>query len=793
MENIIEKGLREEVSQDYIDYSMSVICQRALPDVRDGLKPVQRRILYAMKELGLTPDKPHRKSARIVGDTMGKYHPHGDTSIYGALVVLAQEWGQRYPFIDGHGNFGSIDGDSAAAMRYTEARFSKIATLMLTDINKDVVDFIPNFDETEEEPAVLPSRIPNIFINGTTGIAVGMACNTAPYNLEEVVAGITAYLQNEKISMEEMMQYIPAPDFPTGCEIINQSELCKIMGTGVGKIKLRAKYEVEQKGKKNYLIFTEIPYQVNKARLLENICEKINTGRLEGISDVKDESGKKNIRICFELKKDMIPESVAQQLYNKTDLQVNFSLKNTLIVNGVPRTLSLLDMMKEYVNFQLEVLTRRTKTEIRIIENRLEIVKGLIKAVENIDNIVAIIKSSKNTTEAGYLLQTKYDLTENQTKAILDMKLSKLTGLEITKLYEEEKSLKEEFQKLKELLEDDSKMKNLLTKELNESCRCFHSPRRTRVYNLVSNGDKDLVLVAKEDVVVSYSTDGYIKSVRVSDYKLQNRGGQGINNGESIIKTAIITNTTNNLLVVTDQGTVFSMPVRNIPKYKNNQKGISILNLLPLENEKVCSIVDMTNINKPYIVFTTKQGLVKKSSSDLYRKFRANGSKGITLREGDRVIDVSFAKEEQLFTMFSISGKSITFNLKDINPIGKTGIGVKGMKILEGEEIIGASCCELDDSYYLFSSKGFGKRLLVNLLTVQSRGGKGIIAYKVTSKTGGLRSVNLAKNSMNKILVVGDNKSITISCGDLPAQGRATSGVTVMRGSEIQTTVLLGD
>ena len=793
MEIITEKGIREEVSQDYIDYAMSVICQRALPDVRDGLKPVQRRILYAMKELGLTPDKPHRKSARIVGDTMGKYHPHGDSSIYGALVVLAQEWSQRYPLIDGHGNFGSIDGDSAAAMRYTEARFSKIAMPMLADINKDVVDFIPNFDETEQEPAVLPSRIPNVFINGTTGIAVGMACNTAPYNLEEVVAGITAYLQNENISMEEMMQYIPAPDFPCGCEIINQSELCKIMGTGTGKIKLRAKYEIEQKGKKNYLVFTEIPYQVNKTRLLESICEKVNTGRLEGISDVKDESGKRDIRIYIELKKNMIPEAVAQQLYNKTDLQINFVLKNTLIVNGVPRTLSLLGMMKEYVSFQLEVLTRRTKTEIKAIESRLEIVDGLIKAVENIDRIVAIIKSSKNSFEAGYLLQEEYHFSDNQTKAILDMKLSKLTGLEINKLHEEEKNLKEELQRLKELLEDDSKMKALLIRELNESCRIFHSPRRTRVYNLVSNGDKELLLVAKEDVVVSYSADGYIKTVCVSDYKLQNRGGQGVNNGDSVINSAIITNTVNDLLVVTDQGTVFRMPVRNIPRYKNNQKGISILNLLPLGNEKICSIVDMSNVNKPYVVFTTKQGLIKKSSSVLYKKFRANGSKGITLREGDSVIDVSFAEEDQLFTMFSTSGKSITFNLNDINPIGKTGMGVKGMKISDGEEVVSASCCTENDFYYLFSEKGFGKKLYVGLLTVQSRGGKGIIAYKTTNKTGVLKSVNLAKENMNKILVVGDNKSIAISCEDLPNQGRATSGVTVMRGSEIQTTVLLGD
>ena len=792
MENIHELKISDEMSQSYIDYAMSVITDRALPDVRDGLKPVQRRILTAMLELSNTPDKPHRKSARIVGDTMGKYHPHGDSSIYDALVILAQDWKTRYPLVDGHGNFGSNEGDGAAAMRYTEARLTKIAMEMLTDINKDTVDFIPNFDETEKEPVILPSRIPNIFINGTTGIAVGMACETAPYNLSEIVSGITAYLKNEDITMEEMMEFIPGPDFPTGCEIINQADLFHVMSTGKGKIILRAKYEIENKGKKNFLIFTEIPYEVNKSRLLEDFCTKVNEGKILGVKNIADESNKGKTRITVELQKDMLPDAVAQQIYQLTDFQINFNLNNNVLVRGVPKQLGFLEMMKEYCDFQLEVLRRRTTTEREEALSRLNIVEGLLIALENVDEVVNIIRNSESQETAKTTLMNRFGLNILQAENILEIKLKKLVSMERIKFESEYGELKEKIKRLTFLLENKEGLKDLLITELSAIGRKYGDERRTRLSNLVTTSLKDLMLIAQEDVVVQYSLDGYIKAVKACDYKAQNRGGKGIANSESESDIVIHTNTVNNLLVVTDKGTIFKMQVRNIPHYKNNQKGINIQNLLPsLGTEKISMIKDMSRIIKPYIVFITKQGLVKKSSSVLYKKFRANGSKGITLKEGDEIVSVDFVDEDQLITLFSSNGKCITFNLKDINPIGKIGMGVRGINVGLGEVI--ASClCDKNSSFALFTENGYGKKMSCELVTIQKRGGKGITCIKLSPKTGKLISANVLQNE-NNILIIGDNKSITIRSSDLNSLGRNTTGVVVLRSSKIKTSVILGE
>lgn len=791
--------MKDEMKASYIDYAMSVITDRALPDVRDGLKPVQRRILWSMRDLNLTPDRPHRKSARIVGDTMGKYHPHGDSSIYEALVCMARNWTARYPLVDGHGNFGSRDGDSAAAMRYTEARLNKIALDLIADINKETVDFIPNYDDSEEEPLVLPSRVPNIFLNGTTGVAVGMASKTAPYNLNEVVAGLTAYLMNPNITMEEMVKYVPAPDFPTGGSIINQSDMLEVMGKGCGKIVIQSDYHIEDHKNKKYLVFTEVPYEINKSRLIENIVSKVNSNDLFGISDVRDESGK-DIRIVIELKKNVIPDAIAEQLYQKTDFRTNFNLNNTVICDGKPvRHMGFLQMVREYCSFQIEVLNRRTSFEKKECEKRLVIVNGLLLALENIDRVVEIIRGSQTTDEAKEILKEEFALNVEQSSVILEMKLKKLVGLEKIKLENEKNDLIDEISRLQFLLDNPDEMRDLLIRELNEISRKLGDERRTKLLNISNNGKDELVLIPAEDVMVLLDGAGYIKSVKTSEYRIQGRGGQGIKNkGEEIYKNVVRTNTLDNLLVLTKKGVMFKLPVRNIPQGKTGIKGISIHNLLSnIQDDSVGFILNIKEIRKnSSIIFVTKKGIIKKSSTDLYTNFRSNGSKGIVLKDDDEVVDVIFCNDGDLITLFANNGKCCTFLNDTVASIGRVGQGVKGISLEESESVVGCVVTPSGENIDVgvFSENGYGKKINTSQLPVQGRGGKGLLYYKTTDKTGVVASVvaipKKDEKTVNNILLVGDNNTIAIE-DNLPLQGRNTLGVVVMRGSKILSAAIL--
>ena len=796
MVNIISQDMIKEMEQCFIDYSLSVITDRALPDVRDGLKPVHKRILYAMNDLGLTSNKPHKKSARVVGDVIGKYHPHGDSSVYDAMVRMAQDFSLRYPLVEGQGNFGSIDGDPAAAMRYTEARMSKIAAEMLRDIKKDTVDFRPNFSEDEEEPVVLPSRIPNLLLNGTTGIAVGMACSFPPHHLGSTIDMITSRIKGESTTVEDLVNVIKAPDFPTGGLIINQNELLEGYQTGRGRVRLRGKYTVEKNGKtRENLIFTEIPYTVNKEKLIEDIAKLCEEKEIEGIADLRDESNREGIRIVIELKKDVNPDVMANILFRKTQLENTFSINFTCLVDGNPKVLNLMEITDEYIKHQKEVLTRRTKFDLNKVQARLHVLEGYLKALENIDNIIRIIKGSANSLVARKILEEAYRFSEIQSKAILDMKLSKLTGLEKIEIENEISELTFLEEKYLGILNNNSKLMELLLDELAEIKDKYNDERRTEFTQISTNKEeKDIQFVQPEEVVVVMSKNGNIKKIPAKSFKIQKKSGKGIKNHEDLILDAIKTNTIDTLMFFTNMGKVYRLLVDDVPTGTNAAKGTSIKTLVKFESgEEVLAFTSLNRkTNAQYAIFTTKLGMIKKTHISEYtsNKRSSIGVQAITLKENDSLSGITFLGEEQVL-LLTKKGKSLRFETNKITPVGRKGMGVIAMKLDEGDEIV--SCIPIlndNDNVAIFSTRGLGKQVLLKDYPVQGRGGKGTITYKPTDSSGEVVGGVLINNTDN-LLLVGNNSTIAISASEVPQLGKTALGNILMKDNELISIIKL--
>ena len=793
--NIFDKvqdvDLKEKMEKFYIDYAMSVIAQRALPDVRDGLKPVQRRILYAMIELNNGPDKPHRKCARIVGDTMGKYHPHGDSSIYGALVNLAQEWSTRYPLVDGHGNFGSVDGDGAAAMRYTEARLSKISMEMTADINKDTVDFRPNFDETEKEPTVLPARFPNLLVNGTTGIAVGMATNIPPHNLRETIDGVIKIIdnrveENRETEIEELLNIIKGPDFPTGAMILGHSGIEQAYRTGRGKIKVRAISEIEPLGtNRQKIVVTEIPYLVNKARLIEKIAELVRDKRIDGISDLRDESDRQGMRIVIELKKDANANVVLNTLYKHTQLQDSFGVIMLALVNNVPTVLNLKQMLELYLKHQEEVVTRRTKYDLNKAEERAHILQGLLIALDNIDEVISIIRSSKNVSEAKERLIAQFGLTEAQAQAIVDMRLRALTGLEREKIENEYKELMAKIAEYKAILADEKLLLGVIKKEITVIRDKYGDDRRTAI----GIDDDEITvedLIKRENTVITMTKIGYIKRMTVDNFKSQNRGGKGIKGMATIeddyIEDMLMTTTHHYLLFFTNMGKVYRIKAYEIPESSRTARGTAIVNLLHLEpGEKITAMIPLAEYEEDkYLFMATRKGMVKKTSVMEYQNIRKSGLLAITLRDDDELIEVKCTDKTNDVFLVTKYGQCIRFNERDVRSTGRTSMGVIGMNLDDGDEIVGMQLDIQGEALLIISENGLGKRTDISEFAVQHRGGKGVKCYKITEKTGnviGAKSVNEGQEIM---LITTGGIIIRMSVDSISMLGRITSGVKLI-------------
>ena len=788
--NIISQDMIKEMEQSFLDYSTSVITGRALPDARDGLKPVHRRILYALAELNLVPTKPYKKSARIVGDVIGKYHPHGDSSVYEAMVRMAQEWSLRYPLVEGQGNFGSVDGDGAAAMRYTEARMSKITLEMLRDLKKDVVDFQPNFSEDLEEPMVLPSRIPNLLLNGTSGIAVGMACSFAPHNINEVIDGIIATINNRDITVEELhKEYIKAPDFPTGGTIINQHELLNGYKTGKGRVRIRGKYNVEKIGRRECLVFYEIPYGVKKEKLIEDIAKLCEDKSIEGITDIRDTSNKHGMRIEIEVKKDINPDVIANHLFRLSALEDTYSLNHTAIVNKSPKVLNLKELIEVYIDHQVEVITRRTQFDLRKIDARLHIIEGLLKALEDIDNVIALIKASNNVQVAIEGLMKKYSLSEIQAKAIVEMKLRKLTGLEKVELEQENKELVEEANHLKSILGSTEVLNSVLIDELNEIKSNYGDARKTDVTNIIVKADeKDIQYVQPEEVVVVMTKAGNVKKIPAKSFKVQNRNGKGVKNQDDIILDVIRTNTIDTLMVFTALGKMYRLVVDQVPTGTNSSRGVAIHTLVKMEeHDKAIAITSLKRkTDAEFVVSVSEQGMIKKTKLEEYMKAKKSGIAAVGLREGDSIANIVFIKDEQLI-LVSEKGMSIRFKTDNIGSVGRTAIGVRGMKIAEGDRVVAALPINKDtDELAIFSQYGMAKRTSLKEYPVQGRDGKGTITYKPNDTTGVVVSAALVEDKDN-VLVVGDQTSICISAKDIPSLGKASLGNIMIKGNNVMS------
>ena len=747
-ENIFDKisevDLKKTMEESYIDYAMSVIASRALPDVRDGLKPVQRRIMYAMIELNNGPDKPHRKCARIVGDTMGKYHPHGDSSIYGALVNLAQEWSTRYPLVDGHGNFGSMDGDGAAAMRYTEARLSKISMEMLADINKDTVDFLPNFDETEKEPVVLPSRFPNLLVNGTSGIAVGMATNIPPHNLREVIDGVVRIIENTQenidTTMEEVCSIIKGPDFPTGAQILGTRGIEEAYRTGRGKIRVRAVTSIEPMDNgKNRIVVTELPYMVNKAKLIEKISELHSDKKIDGITDLRDETNREGMRICIELRRDVNPNIVLNQLYKHTQLQDTFGVIMLALVNQEPVVMNILQMLKFYLKHQEEVVTRRIKYELNKAEERAHILEGLLVALDNIDEVISIIRSSKNTTQAKEKLIERFSLTDAQAQAIVDMRLRALTGLEREKIESEYAELQKKIAEYNRILSDRNVLLDVIKKEITEIRDKYGDERRTSIgYDEYDISIEDLV--TKQNTIITMTKLGYIKRMSVDNFKSQHRGGKGIKGMQTIdddyIEHMVMTTTHHEIMFFTNTGRSYRLKAYEIPESGRTARGTAIINLIQLmPGERITAMITMSEFDDETYLFTaTKKGLVKKTLISEYKNIRKSGLQAINLRDDDELIEVKVTNDSMDIIMVTKHGQCIRFNEKDVRATGRTSMGVIGMNLSYDDEIV-AMQLNTQGDYLLFVSEfGMGKRTRIDEFPVQHRGGKGIKCYKITEK-----------------------------------------------------------
>ena len=790
-DKVHEVDLKKTMETSYIDYAMSVIAARALPDVRDGLKPVQRRILYSMIELNNGPDKPHRNCARIVGDTMGKYHPHGDSSIYGALVNLAQEWSTRYPLVDGHGNFGSVDGDGAAAMRYTEARLSKISMEMTADINKDTVDFVPNFDETEKEPVVLPSRFPNLLVNGTSGIAVGMATNIPPHNLREVINAVVKIIddqidENGETSIEDILQIIKGPDFPTGAEILGTRGIEEAYRTGRGKIRVRAVTNIEpmQNGK-NRIIVTELPFMVNKARLIEKIAELVRDKKVDGITDLSDQSSREGMRICIELRRDVNPNVILNQLYKHTQLQDTFGVIMLALVNNEPKVMNILDMLKYYLKHQEEVVTRRTKYDLNKAEERAHILQGLLIALDNIDEVIKIIRGSKNVQEAKAELISRFDLSEVQAQAIVDMRLRALTGLEREKLEAEYAELMKKIEEYRAILADRKLLLGVIRKEILVISEKYGDERRTHIgYDEFDISMEDLI--PRENVVITVTNMGYIKRMSMDTFKSQNRGGKGIKGmqtlEEDFIRELFVTTSHHYIMFFTNKGRVYRLKAYEIPEAGRTARGTAVINLLQLmPDEKITATIPIKEYEDgKYLFMATKKGLVKKTPIQDYMNVRKTGLAAISLREDDLLIEVKVTDNAQDILLVTKYGQCIRFNEKDVRSTGRVSMGVRGMNLSDNDEIIGMQMSSQGKDMLIVSEKGMGKRTSMEEFTKQNRGGKGVKCYKITEKTGNVVGMKAVDEESEIMIINTEGIVIRMKCSDISQYGRITSGVKLI-------------
>ena len=790
-DKVHEVDLKKTMEDSYIDYAMSVIAARALPDVRDGLKPVQRRVLYSMIELNNGPDKPHRKCARIVGDTMGKYHPHGDSSIYGALVNMAQEWSTRYPLVDGHGNFGSVDGDGAAAMRYTEARLSKISMEMLADINKDTVDFGPNFDETEKEPLVLPSRYPNLLVNGTTGIAVGMATNIPPHNLREVIGAVVKIIDNRieedrDTQIEEILDIVKGPDFPTGAEILGTSGINEAYRTGRGKIRVRAVSSIESMANgKNRIIVTELPYMVNKARLIEKIADMVKEKKIDGITYINDESSREGMRINIELRKDVNPNVILNQLYKHTQLQDTFGVIMLALVNKEPKVLNLLDMLKYYILHQEDVVTRRIKYELNKAEERAHILKGLLIALDHIDRVIQIIRGSQNVQIAKSSLMEEFGLDDAQAQAIVDMRLRTLTGLERDRLEKEYNELMERIQYLKAILADEKKLLGVIREEILLISDKYGDDRRTKIgYDEFDISMEDLIPV--RDTVITMTHLGYIKRMTVDNFRSQNRGGKGIKGmqtlEEDFIEEIFTATTHHYVMFFTNYGRAYRLKAYEIPEAGRTARGTAIINLLQLQpGEKITAVITMKEFKSDhYLIMATKKGIIKKTSLSEYANIRKTGLQAISLREEDELIEVKVTDGEKEILLVTESGMSICFRETDVRATGRVSMGVIGMNLSEDDKVVAMQLNTQGEYLLIVSEGGYGKRTRISEFHPQNRGGKGLKCYKIMDKTGPVIGAKAVDEENEIMMITNEGIIIRTGCQDISVLKRITSGVKLM-------------
>ena len=794
-DKVHEVDLKKTMETSYIDYAMSVIASRALPDVRDGLKPVQRRILYSMIELNNGPDKPHRKCARIVGDTMGKYHPHGDSSIYGALVNMAQEWSTRYPLVDGHGNFGSVDGDGAAAMRYTEARLSKISMEMLADINKNTVDFAPNFDETEKEPTVLPARYPNLLVNGTSGIAVGMATNIPPHNLKEIIAAVVKIIdniveENRDTEIEEILKIVKGPDFPTGATILGTRGIEEAYRTGRGKIRVRAVSNIETlPNGKSQIIVTELPYLVNKARLIEKIADLVKEKKIDGITALNDHSSREGMRICIELRRDVNANVLLNKLYKHTQLQDTFGVIMLALVGNEPKVMNLMEILKHYLAHQEEVVTRRTQYDLNKARERAHILEGLLKALDNIDEVIRIIRGSENTQVAKARLMERFELSDAQAQAIVDMRLRTLTGLEREKLEAEYKELMARIRRLEAILADRNLLLRVIREEILAISEKYGDERKTAIgFDEFDISMEDMI--PNENTVITMTKLGYIKRMTVDNFRSQNRGGKGIKGMQTIeddyIDELLMTTTHHYLMFFTNMGKVYRLKAYEIPEAGRTARGTAIINLLQLQaGEKITAVLSLKDYSQgQYLFMATKSGIVKKTPIQDYANVRKTGLAAISLKDDDELIEVKFTDNKKDIILVTKYGQCIRFKDTDVRSTGRVSMGVRGINLSDGDEIIGMQLCSQGDYLLIVSEKGMGKRTSMSEFSVQNRGGKGVKCYKITEKTGNVVGVKAVNDDNEVMMITTEGIIIRIACSDISILGRITSGVKLMNLDE---------
>ncbi|MEZ4911142.1 MAG: DNA gyrase subunit A [Saprospiraceae bacterium] len=801
-QRIVPINIEDEMKSSYIDYSMSVIVSRALPDVRDGLKPVHRRVLYGMSELGLPYGRAHKKSARIVGEVLGKYHPHGDGSVYDAMVRMAQDWSLRYPLVDGQGNFGSMDGDSPAAMRYTEARLARISDEMLADIDKDTVDFKLNFDDSLEEPTVLPARIPNLLINGASGIAVGMATNMLPHNLSEVLSGTKAMVDNPDISIEELMTHIKAPDFPTGGTIYGYQGVKESYETGRGRVVVRGKAEIENgTGGRETIIITEIPYQVNKANLVAKIAELVTEGKIEGISDIRDESDRRGLRIVVDVKREAMANVILSKLYKYTPLQTSYGVNNIALVNGRPRLLNIKDLISEFIKFRLEVIVRRTQYDLKKAEERAHILEGLLIALDNIDEVIRIIRSSKTVDEAKDGLMSAFNLSEIQSKAILEMRLQRLVSLEIDKVREEYHEVLAKIEYYKKILADEGLRRQIIKDELDEINTKYGDPRRTDI----SHSDDEISvedLIPNEEVVITISHLGYIKRTKTDEFRQQSRGGRGSRGAKTrdtdFVEQMFIAHNHNYLLLFTEQGRCYWLRAFEIPEASKTSQGRVIQNILAMpSDDKVRAYIKIENlndeelINNNYIIFCTKKGMVKKTIIEAFSRPRVNGINAITINEGDQLLEAKLTNGVSEILLANKEGRAIRFNESKVRPMGRSAAGVKAITLGgKDDEVVGmisANPTAMDKSVFVVSSKGNGKRSLLEDYRITNRGGKGVKTMNITEKTGSLMAIKYVSEFDDLMITTDDGIIIRMAVSDMRIMGRATQGVKVIKIQENQS------